>query len=87
MAYRTKRNSRNSIMSKKESLDGTDRMDQILCPACGKQIATVSRLKEIVSYCKIFWGQCGCGLKYKVELSFANGLVLSFPENHTVEVR
>jgi hypothetical protein len=74
-------------MTEKEWLHGVDRMDQILCPACGKQIATVSRLKGIVSCCKIFWGQCGCGLKYRAELSFVNGLVLSFPEKQTVEAR
>jgi len=77
----------NSIITEGESLQGADRMDQILCPACGKQIATVSRLKEIVSYCKIFWGQCSCGLKYRAELSFFNGLVLSFPDKRTVEAR
>jgi hypothetical protein len=77
----------NSIITEGESLHEADRMEQIICPACGKQIATASRLKEIVSYCKIFWGQCGCGLKYRAELSFFNGLVLSFPEKHTVEAR
>jgi hypothetical protein len=87
MAYGMDRNCVNSIMSERQSVHGADGMDQILCPACGKQIATVSRLKEIVSYCKIFWGQCDCGLKYRAELSFFNGLVLSFPEKHTVEAR
>ena len=74
-------------MSERESLHGADRMDKILCPACGKQITTASRLKEIVSFCKIFWGQCSCGLKYRAELSYLNGLVLSFPNKRTVEVR
>ena len=77
----------NFIISEGESLHGADRMDQILCPACGKQIATLSRLKEIVSYYKIFLGQCSCGLKYRGELSFLNGLILSFPDKRTVEAR
>jgi hypothetical protein len=38
-------------------------MEQIVCPNCGGPIASVQRLKEIIDFCKEFWGQCSCGEK------------------------
>lgn len=61
-------------------------MEQIVCPSCGEPIASLQRLKEIVSFCKEFWGQCSCGQKYNLRLSMPDGVVLSFPDKQVVIV-
>jgi hypothetical protein len=55
-------------------------MEQIVCPNCGGPIASVQRLKEIIDFCKEFWGQCSCGEKYNLRLSVTGSVVLSFPD-------
>ena len=55
-------------------------MEQLVCPNCGEPIASVERLKEIIVYCKEFWGQCTCGQKYSLRLSLHDTVVLSFPD-------
>jgi len=60
--------------------NGVVRMEQIVCPNCGEPIASILRVKEIIGYCKEFWGQCSCGQKYNFRVSLLNEVVLSFPD-------
>ena len=54
--------------------------EKILCPRCGDQITSVSRVKDIIDYCQEFRGQCGCGQRYSFKPSFLDGVTLSFPD-------
>jgi len=54
--------------------------EQIMCPNCGAQIASIRRVQELIAYCKEFFGQCNCGQKYHIVLSFTGGAVISFPD-------
>jgi len=55
-------------------------MEQILCPNCGERITSVGRVRDMVSYCKEFWGQCSCGQRYNLRLSCPDNVVLTFPD-------
>jgi hypothetical protein len=55
-------------------------MDQIVCPNCGEPFGRVREFKELVKFCKTFWGQCSCGQKYHLILSTDDCMLLSFPE-------
>jgi hypothetical protein len=55
-------------------------MERIRCSRCGEPIATVRRLKEIVEFCKEFWGQCSCGQRYRLIESPTGAVVLCFPD-------
>lgn len=57
------------------------RGDRILCPHCGEQIGSLTRIRNMIAHCKQFYGQCSCGQKYTIKLSFANTAVLSFPDS------
>lgn len=54
--------------------------EEIACPNCGQQITSIARVKEMIGYCKEFWGQCSCGQKYTFTLSLPDSVVLSFPD-------
>jgi hypothetical protein len=54
--------------------------DRIVCPHCGEQIGSLARIKDMIAYCKEFYGQCRCGQKYTIKLSLSNTTVLSFPD-------
>jgi hypothetical protein len=55
-------------------------MDQIVCPNCGEPLGRVEKLKEVVKFCKEFWGQCACGQKYHLTLLIDDSVVLSYPD-------
>ena len=57
---------------------GAGRVEQIVCPNCGEPIASLPRVKELIDFCKEFWGQCSCGQKYNLRASPPDGVVLSF---------
>jgi hypothetical protein len=57
------------------------REERILCPHCGEQIGSLARIRNMIAHCKEFYGQCSCGQKYTIKLSFANTTVLSFPDS------
>jgi acetyltransferase-like isoleucine patch superfamily enzyme len=58
----------------------TDWLDPIACPTCGRQITRVERVREMISYCKEFRGQCRCGQRYIFRRPLPHSLVLSFPD-------
>lgn len=59
---------------------GQPTMERISCPNCGEQISSLGRVRELIVYCKEFFGQCNCGQKYYVRLSSSGGATLSFPD-------
>jgi hypothetical protein len=58
------------------------RMEQVSCPNCGKPILNRAEAREIISFCKDFWGKCRCGEKYHFRFS-SDVLALRFPERRT----
>jgi len=56
------------------------RMGQIVCPNCGEKIASVAKIKDMISYCKEFLGQCSCGQRYDIRISSSSTASLSFPD-------
>lgn len=56
------------------------RGDRIMCPTCGDQIASVARVKDMITYCKEFLGQCACGERYEIKLYSSDNAVLYFPD-------
>jgi hypothetical protein len=58
------------------------RMEQVLCPNCGKPILNRGEATEIIRFCKDFWGKCRCGEKYHFRFS-SDVLALRFPERRT----
>ncbi len=65
------------IVSDPEHNDVIIRMEQILCPNCAEPIGSTARIRSIIAYCKEILGQCRCGVKYTIKLSFSNEAVLS----------
>jgi len=61
-------------------------MERIVCPKCGEQIASTARVRGMIVYCpeKEICGQCSCGEKYNIRLSFFNSLILSVPRTQNV---
>ncbi|NIQ38394.1 MAG: hypothetical protein GTN81_07385 [Proteobacteria bacterium] len=55
-------------------------IERVMCPQCGEPFANLTRVKEVIVYCKEFFGQCSCGQKYHITLSLSGGAILSFPD-------
>ncbi len=55
-------------------------MEKVVCPNCGEPIASIERVKEIITFCKEFWDQCICGQKYNFRLSSPGTVVISFTD-------
>jgi hypothetical protein len=53
---------------------------KIVCPACGKQIDSVARVKCGVGKLKRFWDDCPCGQRYEAETYGSGRMILCFPE-------
>ncbi len=58
----------------------TPPIESIVCPNCGEQISTAARVEEMIAYCKDFFGQCSCGQKYHIGLSYSGNAILSLPD-------
>jgi hypothetical protein len=56
------------------------RMGQILCPNCGRQIARVAEIKDMINSCKEFFSMCPCGQRYDIKISPSGCVSLSFPD-------
>jgi hypothetical protein len=52
----------------------------IVCPNCGKPIASVERIRAMTAYCKELLGRCDCGLGYEIRVSSFGSASLSFPD-------
>jgi len=55
-------------------------IESVVCPNCGEQISSVARVNEMIAYCKDFFGQCSCGQKYHIGLSYSGNAILSLPD-------
>lgn len=53
---------------------------QIVCPNCGRQIASLSKIKAMTNYCKEFVSLCGCGQRFEIRISSSGAANLSFPD-------
>lgn len=58
------------------------RMGHIVCPNCGRQIASLAKIKDMANYCKEFSSLCGCGQRFEIRASSSGSANLSFPDKH-----
>jgi len=56
------------------------RMGHIVCPNCGKQLASLAKIKDMANYCREFFSLCACGQRFEIRISSSGSANLSFPD-------
>jgi hypothetical protein len=56
------------------------KMGKIICPNCGRQLASLTKIKGMANYCQEFFSLCACGQRFEIRISSSGNANLSFPD-------
>ncbi|NIO03127.1 MAG: hypothetical protein GTN74_00540 [Proteobacteria bacterium] len=56
------------------------KMGKIVCPNCGKQLASLTKIKGMANYCQEFFSLCTCGQRFEIRISSSGNTNLFFPD-------